>query len=54
MKKEYKSPKIKARKLSIICMLETSEINVGGNTDHFDAKEISIFDRFGTVPEEEE
>lgn len=48
MKREYKSPKLKARKLSIACMLEASEINVGGNTDHFDAKENTIFDRFGS------
>ncbi len=53
MKKEYRSPELKARKLHIVCMLETSEINVGGNTDHFDAKESSIFDRFGSEDTEE-
>lgn len=46
MKKEYKSPKIKYRKLSMHLMLDTSEISVGGNTDHFDAKQNGIFDRF--------
>lgn len=53
MKKEYKSPTIMARKLSKHLMLETSEINVGGDTDHFDAKENGIFDRLNGIEEEE-
>lgn len=54
MKKTYQSPQLKARKVSISCILAASEIPTGGTTDHFDAKENSIFDRFGTYSEEEE
>ena len=53
MKREYKSPKLKARELSMHLMIDASEISVGGNTDHFDAKENTIFDRFGNEEAEE-
>lgn len=46
MKKEYTTPKLRERKLSITCMLETSTINIGDETEKFDAKENTIFDRF--------
>lgn len=53
MKKVYKKPELKERKLSIACILETSPIDVGGDTNHFDAKQNGIFDRLNGVDEEE-
>lgn len=54
MKKTYKSPQLKAKMLSISSILAGSEIPTGGTTDHFDAKQNSIFDRFGSDTEDEE
>lgn len=44
MEKKYITPHLKIKKLSMHCMLESSTIEMGGETDHFDAKVTEIFD----------
>lgn len=54
MKKIYTTPELRERKLAIDCVIEISYIDVDddGKTGSYDAKQNSIFDRFGTDPEE--
>lgn len=56
MDKKYITPSLRTKELSMHCMLESSTIEMGGETDHFDAKEIGIFDNLvieEDIPEED-